>query len=440
MISAEGPVDVEVVRDGVTPAVVWSALGVSAGRQETPEDAAATGCRWEPTITIDVPAEWSSGYYIVRVRAAGTLACASFAALPDLGAAVDVLLVLSTATWAAYNDWGGPNLYEGAHRVSFDRPWARGFLDRPEDPAGRQVAIAQSTDLDRDPDLLSGVTCFASVGHDEYWSWNMRDAVEGFVQRGGNALFLSGNTAFWQVRFEADHRQMVSYKYAAPWVDPLRDGPDRHLTTAMWSDPIVERPEQQLTGVSFTRGGYTRFGASTPGATGGYAVERSDHWVFGGTGLRYGDQLGAEVGVVGYEADGCDLSLSDGLLVPTGADGAPVDMTVLATAPAHLWSSTPAGSDLPPFVGQPLDVPGDLEYVSLRMLGDMSPEHTARFASGRAVLAIHEATDRGTTFTTGCTDWAHGLDPVVDPKVSRVTANLLDRLASAGRHRAPGSS
>ena len=33
-----------------------------------------------------------------------------------------------------------------------------------------------------------------SVGHDEYWSWEMRDAVEGFVAAGGNVAFFSGNT------------------------------------------------------------------------------------------------------------------------------------------------------------------------------------------------------------------------------------------------------
>jgi hypothetical protein len=31
----------------------------------------------------------------------------------------------------------------------------------------------------------------------------------------------------------------------------------------------------------------------------------------------------------------------------------------------------------------------------------------------------------GTVFTTGCTDWAHGLG---DPAVERVTRNVLDRL------------
>ena len=36
---------------------------------------------------------------------------------------------------------------------------------------------------------------YLSVGHDEYWSAGMRDTVEGFVARGGNAAFLSGNTA-----------------------------------------------------------------------------------------------------------------------------------------------------------------------------------------------------------------------------------------------------
>ena len=55
------------------------------------------------------------------------------------------------------------------------------------------------------PELLgegSPYGLYLSIGHDEYWSGPMRDTVEAFTRAGGNALFLSGNTSFWQVRLE----------------------------------------------------------------------------------------------------------------------------------------------------------------------------------------------------------------------------------------------
>ena len=60
-----------------------------------------------------------------------------------------------------------------------------------------------------------------SVGHDEYWSWEMRDAVEGFVAAGGNVAFFSGNDASWQVRFDEGCHTMTSYKYMGPFSDPV---------------------------------------------------------------------------------------------------------------------------------------------------------------------------------------------------------------------------
>ncbi len=47
--------------------------------------------------------------------------------------------MLSTSTYNAYNDWGGPSLYTGGTHVSFERPLAPGFLAKPE-PALAQGA------------------------------------------------------------------------------------------------------------------------------------------------------------------------------------------------------------------------------------------------------------------------------------------------------------
>jgi hypothetical protein len=368
--------------------------------------------------------------------------------------------------------------------VSFERPWTHGFVDRPDEVHGRHgtvgpdpdpnddrlheylarhglsvrcteagwpswerrfvrwaeavgyaVDVAQSTDLHDDPDCLDGYAAYLSVGHDEYWSWEMRDAVEGFVAAGGNAAFFSGNTCFWQVRFVDGGATMVSHKYGGPWFDPVIGTPDERRMTGMWSDPLVGRPENAMCGVSFSRGGYVRFGYAAPRGSGGYTVWRPEHWTLAGTDLRYGDLLGAEPVVVAYEADGCELMLRDGLPVPTGADGTPPDLDVVATSPAHLWSGMGGRDEQPPRNGHEPEVPADLEYVALRLFGDMEPDHTARLAQGHAVLGTFAVPGGGEVFTTGCTDWSHGLGADPDPDVARVTANVLDRFGSPASSR-----
>ena len=46
----------------------------------------------------------------------------------------------------------------------------------------------------------------------------------------------------------------------------------------------------------------------------------ADHWMFEGTGLGYGDVLGARASasVVGYECDGCVFTYREGCSCPTG--------------------------------------------------------------------------------------------------------------------------
>ena len=66
-----------------------------------------------------------------------------------------------------------------------------------------------------------------SVGHDEYWTWQMRAHVEGARRpRGATSRFFSGNVCYWQIRLEPSaitgeaDRTMVSYKDDAPMRDP----------------------------------------------------------------------------------------------------------------------------------------------------------------------------------------------------------------------------
>lgn len=388
------------------------------------------------------------------------------------------LLVLATNTWQAYNQWGGRCMYSGATEVSAARPLERGYLRRPVDddgydgrvanlerPADREhhrlqryladhqlplwnassgwhthehrlVAwasrhgiefdVAVSADLD-DPEtagqLLDGRRLLVSAGHDEYWSWKMRDHVDGFVEAGGNWIVLSGNTCFWQVRL--DGHVMTSHKGGARVGDPVVGTDDAHLLTGMWSDPWIGRPETSTTGLTFTRGGYHRVGDGVPDGAGGFTVHDAQHWAFADTALQWGDQFGTEPVIVGYEVDGCAMEWRDGLPVATGVDGASTETRILATCPARLLSITDGVCEPPEALWASVDPPGDLEGVAMVLHGREWREHVDELGRGHAVMAEVPKGD-GTIVNVGTTDWVHGLgDPVVD----QITKNLFDRLS-----------
>ncbi len=465
-----GVVDVEVARVGRQRTVVHREEAVAVDDHPAPDGASAHGCGWPVATTFTVGDDWEGGYHEVLLTATAdgrTVTDRAFVVVgPPATSERRILLVLGTNTWHAYNDWGGQNLYNGGTQVSRQRPMAPGYLDKPPG-AGRRVAsvhppdpqiathigymfvnglsqwagsagwpnweepfvawaegegyaidVVANTDLEDDPDLLGRYRLMLSVGHDEYWSGPMRDTVEGFIAAGGNVAFLSGNTSFWQVRLEDDSATMVGYKQRFA-DDPVYGTERQAETTSIWSDHEVGRPETHMTGVSFARGGYARIGRRVPGGSGGYTVHRPDHWLFAGTGLEYGDLLGAGATVVGYECDGCDFTYRDGLPYPTGEDGCPDGFEILGTSPAQSFTRDSAARPPAP------DELSELEFHAWRVLGRRDPEATARLAHGHAVLGTY--TRGGTVVTTGCTDWAMGLAER-DPQVEQVTRNILDRL------------
>ena len=62
-------VDIEVAREGASREVVHRAERVPARPQSTAGDAAATGCAWEDTLTIELSSGTRSGYHAVTVTA-----------------------------------------------------------------------------------------------------------------------------------------------------------------------------------------------------------------------------------------------------------------------------------------------------------------------------------------------------------------------------------
>jgi hypothetical protein len=319
-----------------------------------------------------------------------------------------VLLQLATNTYNAYCNWGGYSLYayNGRHRVqgrrvSFDRPIAGQFATwelhfvRWAEKAGYALDYAVNSDLEFSPDLLDGYKLVLSVGHDEYWSAPMRDALEKFIAGGGHVAFFSGNTCCWQVRSEEGGRALACWKQAYK-ADPLYAKGERKLLSTLWSHYLVGRPENQLTGVGFLYGGYHLSHGQFMDGSGAYTVHRPDHWLFARTKLARGSAFGGKSTIVGYECDGCELAWKDGLPEPTHRDGTPKTFTVLATAPAR-WH------------------PDDCEWY----------EKWEKGRTGNAVLGTY--TRGGTVVTVGSTDWSHGLRDN-DPYVVQITRNVLDHL------------
>jgi hypothetical protein len=467
-VSTDAPsFDVTVARVGGANEIVWDAEGVRSDEHTTPEDASDGGCGWPAALDIPIGGDWRSGYYAVELTADDDRCDAFLVVRPHDDDPAPILLVLSTSTWNAYNDWGGPSLYTGGERVSFERPLARGFLTKPEparrkmqphpDREGRwffewaeplgvsvwsggagwwnwerpfvrwaerngyRIDVAVSQDLEQHPDVLDGHRLFLSVGHDEYWSWGMRDALDTFVAGGGNAAIFSGNTCFWQVRFDDDHRAMTCFKYRAD-DDPVVGTPDERLVTGPWSDRRTGRPETSTIGLTFTRGGYSRYGLGVPRASGAYTVWRPEHWVYDGTGLRYGDGLGLADTIVAYEVDGVELTIGDdGLPRPTHIDGAPSSLEILATAPARLWRQDEQPSRY-------AHEPGELENAAAAVFGDDWRSQVHRLTNNHAVMGVFDVAGGGTVFNAGVTDWAYGIEGD-DPDVIRITRNVLDRLS-----------
>jgi hypothetical protein len=411
----------EITRLGKEKETVLTVNDIAGKESPVPENASSHGCNWPVAHKLKIPADWKSGYYNVSLkvedrggpfiqRNVRTAASDAFfivrAATP--GATSKILLQLCTNTYNAYNNWGGHSLYayharnklQGS-RVSFNRPptsqfnnWELPFVAWAESN-GFTLEYAANSDLEFRPELLANYKLVLSVGHDEYWSAKMRDHLEGYIGKGGNVAFFSGNTCCWQVRSEEAGRALTCWKQAFN-LDPLFPTDDHRLLSTLWSHHLVKRPENQLTGVGFLFGGYHKSHGQFMDGAAAYTVHRPEHWILAGTSLKQNDAFGGKDTIVGYECDGCEFTLQNGLPVPTGSDGTPKDFTIVGTCPAR-WH------------------PDDALWY------DRFPKDR----TGAAVMGVY--TRGGTVFTCGATDWAHGLRGN-DPHVMRITRNILERL------------
>jgi hypothetical protein len=133
---------------------------------------------------------------------------------------------------------------------------------------GYDLSYTSSIDLHENPAQLLQHRAYISLGHDEYWSKEMRDGVENARNHGVGMAFLGANASYWQIRYEPDStgvrdRIIVCYKVETSNADLARDplyGQDNSRVTTQWRDPVVGRPENALIGIMFSDLTHQRLG------------------------------------------------------------------------------------------------------------------------------------------------------------------------------------
>lgn len=327
------PFKIEIFRTGYyggRGARLMKALGPFEGQsQPVPEIGAKNlhECRWKPSTTLTIPADWPSGVYLGRLTTippdetvAAWQSYVIFIVRDDRPA--DILFQCSDNTWQAYNQW--PDKYSVyTHPKGNQGPWADVSFDRPygryaqhtsvvNDPLsvgsgeylpfefplayyleqhGYDVTYCSNSDLVT-PDRGLKTRCLISVGHDEYWDIRQYNSVVKMRDAGVSVLFLSGNSVCWvtPLRNSTDgrpHRIMFrggpyggDYKYA---VERERD-----------HGPFPERGPDE---------GFLIGSRNVEPVNGGadWVITRPEHWMFAGTGVKAGDRI---PGLVGWEYHG----------------------------------------------------------------------------------------------------------------------------------------
>jgi hypothetical protein len=151
-----------------------------------------------------------------------------------------ILFKTSDTTWVAYNKYGGWNVYRGngsfafasrAYKASYNRP----FLNRALPPNGQfqnflfGAEFAMIYWLEQYGYDVSYTSCAGmevlyesrkltrqyfqaifSVGHDEYWSEQLKEAHYSARDAGIHLAFFSGNEAYWQIRWDNINGSEVS--------------------------------------------------------------------------------------------------------------------------------------------------------------------------------------------------------------------------------------
>ncbi len=308
-----------------------------AGRLQLLRDGyRSNGCGWAAELPLQVPADWKSGIYAVRLAGPRGLSHHMAFVVRPKNPTAPVAFLLPTNTYNAYNFWGGHNQYSngedyGRRTVTFLRPGTASEVE----PTGTISHLLYSDlfllrwmsangfafDCYHDGDLHDGgrsatwlrrrnYKALVLASHPEYWSDVMRQHLVNYLEEGGRLIYTGGNGIYERVEVTGDGTALV-FRQADGARDVYRD---------------LGKSEAEVLGVEFG-GDYMTFAA--------YQVVR-DHPLLEGTGLAVKDLFGEvahNVAASGWEVDQMPPDSLHGTVLAMGMNpGRGADMTFVERA------------------------------------------------------------------------------------------------------------
>lgn len=407
---------------------------------------AAYDLAWDRTLTWTVPSDLRSGAYALRLRHGEEIAYIQFFVSPAADAVAPVVFLASTATYLAYAnetihlrlmeslygsrpelsaedellvkypEFGG-SLYEshadgrGVRYSSWLRPLMNVRPDVRMWSFNADTAIlhwldreAPGYDLLTDHDLqargvaaLDGAQVVVTGTHPEYYSKEMLDALDTFLERGGRLMYMGGNGFYWRIAFNGAWPGAIEVRRAEDGTRAWIEEPAEYHHAfdgelgGLWRRQ--RRPPNRLVGVGFAAQGFSTSnpyhvadGARDPRAA--FIFEGVESSIIGDFGTRGG-------GAAGVEIDRYDRELGSpahALVLASSRDHAPDMLRVKE----ELNNSAPFGAD--PKV--------------------------------RADLVFFETRAGGAVFSTGSIAWAGALSECdYMNNVARLSTNVLRRFA-----------
>jgi len=372
--------------------------------------------QWPVAAEIQIPNNLPSGvYYIVFNR--GSWARIWLIVRESAARRADFLVVIPTFTVAAYNAFGGKSTYVynsptgPATSVSLARPnfeamqgnWYPNLNDFTKWLSSQyDCSYASETELHEDPNLLTGRKCVIFVGHNEYYTWQIRRNLEAYLARGGNMASFGGNTCWWLIEYDKDSRSITVEKQT-------------EAQKNKWYWHRLGYSAKAQFGCGFENGAFNYKKRPSLAAT----VYNTQHWLYDGSGVlpnqTFGPSLGRRnnkgvpLGLASYEVDGIDVEWTRN---PSGGF-TPVAKIDNGTSPRF---KVLAFSDL---TGVDWEKPAN------------KPGTTYNWTTG-----FYDTPSGGRVFNAGTIEWGHAFEDstgaVVDSPALHLTRNFLNS-CMAGR-------
>jgi hypothetical protein len=231
--------------------------------------------------------------------------------------------------------------------VSFNRPYDRSWgagdllnwdimLIRFMERHGYDVTYATDIDVARGRGIDTPRKAIVIGGHDEYWTYGMRENIQSSIANGVNLAVFGADTCYCQVRLQPDaagnpDRTVIAYKngYAN---DPFYQlslstkTPQaafyNNRVTTLWRNAPLNAPEDAFLGSLF----------HLYPASGNVIVANPGHWFWANTGASVGTAI---PGILGVETDALGQNTPPGTVVLTSSpDAAGYANSTLYTAPS----------------------------------------------------------------------------------------------------------